>query len=686
MTQQKYVWPCLTMGTCYYPEQWPEELWESDLKRMKQAEITVIRVAEFAWSKFEPQESVFTFDFFDRFLTLCEQEHMRVIFSTPTATPPVWLTEKYPETLNASMDGTLFRHGGRRHYNYNSPVYRSFCAKIVEQLGQHYGSHPAIIGWQIDNELNCEVNEFYSEADDQAFRAFAMKKYETLDALNDAWGTVFWNQTYSDWSQVHIPRSNAIHAVNPHLHLDYLRFISESTLRFCDMQAQILRKYIRPSCFITTNGLFEHMDNHRMAQQSLDIYSYDCYPNFAFALNKTWNAQALNDREWSRKLTRVRSICPHFNIMEQQSGGNGWTNRMEAPAPRPGQLSLWAMQSIAHGADYISFFRWRTSVMGTEIYWRGILDYDNRDNRRLAEVRAFSEALKKLQPIAGASFTAAFGVLHDYENEWDAEIDVWHGRVHKQSIGAILAASQYAHTPYDEVWLHDDTPLDALTAYPALIYPHATIMNEKRAALLKDYVAQGGTLILGCRTGYKEETGKCIMLPQPGLLREIAGTEVREFTFASPAEETPSVDWNGEKLEVPVFADILDALDETKVLASFATGYFHGKAALTEHPYGNGRTLYWGGAFSREIVEKLLEYTEIKEPFLPFVEAPESVELILREKNGKRYLFALNYQPNAASIQLKVSAFSLLLQRQAKGEITLPPYGTDVFECVVCRE
>lgn len=170
--KQNYKWNELTMGTCYYPEHWDKKLWADDLDRMKKAGISVIRIAEFAWSKVEPEEGVFTYDFFDEFLDLCSEKQMKVIFGTPTATPPAWLTEKYPEVLNARKDGVLLRHGGRRHYNYNSPVYQRLCARVVEREAAHYAKHPAIVGWQIDNEINCEVNEFYSEADSVAFCEF----------------------------------------------------------------------------------------------------------------------------------------------------------------------------------------------------------------------------------------------------------------------------------------------------------------------------------------------------------------------------------------------------------------------------------------------------------------------------------------------------------------------------------
>ena len=274
MQRQNYRWQGYTVGVCYYPEHWPKTIWRDDLMRMKAAGISTVRVAEFAWAIFEPQEGEFSFEFFS-FLDLCKEIGLSVIFGTPTAAPPAWLTEKYPEALNALKDGTLLRHGARRQYNYNSRVYWSLSARIVEQLAQHYGQHPAIIGWQLDNEFNCETDEFYSDADHQAFRMFVKEKYGTLDALNEAWGTVFWSETYTDWSQVYCPRPVLNDGSNPHLLLDYSRFISESCIRFAGMQADIIRRYKKPEDFITTNGLFTNLDNHRMQNEILDVYTYD---------------------------------------------------------------------------------------------------------------------------------------------------------------------------------------------------------------------------------------------------------------------------------------------------------------------------------------------------------------------------------------------------------------------------
>ena len=681
MEKQRFQFKEMTAGVCYYPEHWPKEMWRDDLRRIRESGISVIRIAEFAWTIFEPVEGTFSFDFFDEFLAVAEEEGIKVIFGTPSATPPAWLTEKYPEVLNARKDGVLLRHGGRRHYNYNSPVYRKLTARIVEQLARHYGQHPCLVGWQIDNELNCETSEFYSEADHAAFRSFLKEKYGTLDALNTAWGTVFWSETYTDWEQLQCPRPVINNGDNPHLMLDYRRFVSASCLSFAGMQAEIIRKYKKPGDFITTNGLFGDMDNHKLQQDSLDIYTYDSYPNFAFEIDRDpKHSKDLNDRKWTRNLTETRSVCPHFGIMEQQSGGGGWTSRMEMPAPRPGQLTLWAMQSVAQGADFISFFRWRTCAFGTEMYWHGILDYDGRDNRKLAEVKDFISKMKTLDPVCGAENAAGFALLKDYDNIFDSETDIWHRRIASASEKEIFAASELNHTPYNIVYMKEETELAELAAYKVLVYPHPFIMSEKRAEVLKQYVANGGTLIVGCRSGLKDMNGKCVMLPQPGLLQELTGTDVRDFTYTSPNEDDIYAVWDGGKIMTPVFNDVLTPLPGTEVLAAYGNGYYKGEAALTRHAYGKGQVLHLGSTFTREGFKELLAYAGALEPFREIVTAPEDVEVVLREKDGQRFLFVLNFMAEERTITLHKPGTLLYTGGTVQGEVTLPAFGTAVYQ------
>ncbi|MBZ4665139.1 beta-galactosidase [Mahella sp.] len=671
----------LTMGVCYYPEQWGQSFWESDLERMLDSGIRVIRIGEFAWNKFEPAEGEFTFEFFDEFMNVARKHGMKVIFGTPTATPPAWASENYPEILNATKDGILYRHGSRRHYNYNSPKYIELTKTIVEKLAQHYGHDDAVIGWQIDNELNCELDEFYSESDTVAFREFLKEKYITIDALNEAWGTVFWNQTYNDWNQVYVPRRTPNDSPNPHQVLDYIRFISHSLCRYAGIQSKILRRLISPKQFITTNGIFGNVDNHRLVKESLDFMTFDSYPDFAYALSADpKHSDDLNDRKWSRRLTEVRSLSSNFGVMEQQTGAIGWNTRMEAPMPKPGQITLWSMQSVAHGADYVGFFRWRTSVMGTEIYWHGILDYNNKDNRRLAEVRDISNKFGKISSITGAKYKASFAIVKEYDNIWDARYDVWHRRVEDESEKGWFNASQLAHIPMDYVYITEDATIDTLSKYPLLVYPHATILKKATADLLKAYVENGGTLLMGCRTGYKDESGKCVMRHMTGYAADICGVDLSEYTFVGPADDKVNVLWDDAVLEAAVFNDVLKPIcDTVDVIGTYDSNYYKGQPGLTVNSIGKGKAYYFGGAFTGKTAEIFLKKLGIESPFAPFIDAPAESELAIREKEDEKYMFVLNFTDGKIDINLKQPMLDMFTGKQSYGEVELGAFETKVF-------
>lgn len=669
----------IDLGVCYYPEHWDKSLWAEDLDRMLEAGLGCVRIAEFAWSLIEPREGEYTYDFFDEFLALAQEKGMRVIFCTPTATPPAWLTSKYPETLNADMEGHPIYHGARRHYNYNSPVYRKLCANIVEKSASHYASHPAIVGWQLDNEFNCENHMFYSESDTLAFRSFLRAKYASLEALNKAWGTVFWNQTYTEWEEIHVPRKTNSNSVNPHLMLDYFRFISDSVCSFANMQAEIIRKYQKPGDFITTNGMFPNIDYQRLGIESLDVLMHDSYPNFAYCLDGYRPDDMMKDRSSSRGLSEIRAVSPVFGIMEQQSGANGWNVSMQAPTPRPGQMTLWTMQSIAHGADYVSYFRWRTCTFGTEMYWHGILDYSGRENRRLREVREISRKISRLQELAGSLYEAEVGILKDYDNIWDTQTDKCHARVENLSQDSLFAAMQRTHTPFDYVYLESHTTLESLSRYKLLFYPHACILTKERAELLEQYVASGGKLVMGCRTGYKDVCGRCVMDYLPGMASALSGTDVIEYSFVAPDEGKITADWEGSELEMAVFNDILaPAGGNARVLAVYTSGSYEGSPALIRNTFGSGEVYYFGSAFTEDTVKVFLEKLGISQPYKTLIRLPESCELAVREKEGRKYFFVLNYLAEPTRITLMAPMRDLLTGETLFGECGLEGYGVRV--------
>ncbi len=670
----------LSLGVCYYPEHWPKELWRGDLQRMLAAGLEVVRVSEFAWSTVEVQEGVFDYSFWDEFLDLAEEMGMKVIMGTPTATPPAWLTKKYPEVLNCDIDGNMYHHGLRRHYNYNSPTYQRLSGRIVEAFASHYAGRKCVIGWQIDNEINCETDVFYSESDSASFREYLRDKYGTIDELNKAWGTVFWSQTFTNWDEITVPRRTVQNTVNPHWQLDYIRFISESANKWTKLQADIIRKYSKEDDFVTTNGIFGHLDYQKMVKGSIDFITYDSYPNFAYCLSMYDDKDPIKDRKWSMNLAETRAISKIFGIMEQQSGANGWTSRMEAPTPRPGQLTLWTMQSIAHGADFVSYFRWRTATMGTEIYWHGILDYSGRDNRRLNEVREVHEKLKNLSSIAGAVYEAKVGILEDYDNLWDSEYDVWHGRVEKQSRKALFGALQKTHTPFDYIYMDGITDVSSLLEYEVLFYPHPTITDNRIIDLLSQYVKAGGKLVIGCRAGYKDRTGKCVMDKLPGLFAHLTGTDIPEYSLIAPDAGKILVKWDEDEFEASVFTDLLCPINGGRKLAEYTSDYYAGSAALICNDYGNGKAFYYGSAFTEDAVIVFLKNLNVISPYKEIIKLPETMEIAVRRKDDKRYLFVLNYSSQADEVTFYRHVKDMFTGNDMHGSLTLNGYDTLVVE------
>lgn len=685
----------ITLGTCYYPEHWDSALWRDDLKRMKEHGIQVIRIAEFAWNKFEPREGEFNIGWFDPFMKIAEEENISVIFCTPTATPPAWMTEKYPEILNADAQGNLYRHGMRRHYNYTSGKYWELSRRLIHKLAVHYCSYSNVIGWQLDNEINCEIAEFYGESDHKAFRNYMKVKFETLDNLNDKMGTTFWNQTYTDWEEIHLRRHTLRGFNNPHMELEAKRFISYAAYMFLKMQADAIRPYLKNGQFITTNGIFPNVDYQKLVPDVLDFITYDNYPNFSYGLDANPRKEGnLKDRNSSFNLARVRSISPVFGIMEQQSGPGGWNQSMLQPMPKPGQMRLWTMQAIAHGADYIGYFRWRTCGYGTEIYWHGLNDYSNEPNRRLEELKSIYEDTKRFNKadLAGARCQARYAVLRDYDNDWDGAEDKMYGPLADKSMDGWFRAFQNNHIPFDFYYWRDETSAKDLEQYDVLIYPHPAILTKERADILREYMEEGGCVIFGSRTGYKDEYGRCPMRPMPGFAGELCGVHVKDYTLLGPDDDMEYVVWDGESVEALWFNDILEPTEGGEILGVFKNNYYDGEPALIRKHVGNGWGYYFGGGFSENAANVFIRKLGMKSvPYLKNV--PKEVETVLRsktimiQKDGtevvRNYLFLLNYTKEEKKVELDRELEDILHDEKVNGCVKINGYGV---RCLVWEE
>ncbi len=676
----KVVDGSLKLGVCYYPEHWPKRMWEDDFKKMKEYGIQYVRMGEFAWNYFEPKEGVYDFTFFDDAVDKAGKYGLKVIMCTPTATPPIWISENYPEILNADKTGVIMRHGMRRHTNYNSDVYNEYSAKIVTEMAKHYSRNPNIVMWQIDNELNCEINVFYSDSDHKKFRTYLKQKYKTIEELNEAWGTIFWNQSYQSFDQIYLSRPTPADSSNPHLMLEEKKFISHSAINYCKMQANIIRRYC-PEVPITTNGMFGHLDNHKMTKDCLDFYSYDSYPAFAFSSDSYDNEEirpSFNDRWSSMKLCLVRSISENFCIMEQQSSAGGWVNRMKMITPKPGQMRLWTWQSLAHGADIISYFRWRTCTFGTEIYWHGINNYGNEHCRRLDELKKISDEIEAVKQIAGSKYQAEVALIKEYANEWDGEFDIWHGPLSSESESVWFKALQMKHIPMDIKYINDDVTAEELLKYKLLVFPHAAIMTKKTAYLFSEYCKKGGKLIFGCRSGYKDEFGRCYMDTLPSVLKGIAGVEVEDFTATSPKEEANHIMFaDKQKAETKSFVDILRPTSAS-VIATYEGDYYDGKPAVTVNKVGYGQVIYYGSGFTHSAATWLVDYLGIKSKYDGVIELPEEVELAVRDD----YIILLNYKDKAFDIKLGKEFYNAINGEKLEGIQKIDPFGVFVLSDV----
>ena len=374
-------------GVDYYPEQWPEENWETDAQLMSEAGFNVVRLAEFAWAKMEPQEGIFDFDWLDRAIEIFHKKDISVILGTPTASPPPWLAHKVPDILRVREDGLRVGYGSRRKNCPSHPVYRERSRSITSAMAKHFARNPAVIGWQTDNEFG---DRCYCDICRKEFQIWLQQRYGTLDELNTRWGTVFWSHTYSEWDQISLPLSTLGAPPNPSLALDFRRFVSSAYECFQQEQIDILRPKC-PNHFITHDMMgfgYDGLDYFDLAKP-LDFVSWNNYP-IGF-----WHKFPYSPSSPALSHDAMRGLKnKNFWVMEHQAGPTGW--QVVSPAPRPGVLRLWAYQSIAHGADGIVFFRWRTARFGAEQYWHGILEHDGRAGRRYNEIKQMGAELKRV--------------------------------------------------------------------------------------------------------------------------------------------------------------------------------------------------------------------------------------------------------------------------------------------------
>ena len=489
------------LGVCYYPEHWPEAWWARDARRMRETGIRHVRIGEFAWSRLEPEQGRFDLDWLRRAMDVLHAEGLKVVLGTPTATPPHWLCGLHPGIIPVDEQGRPRGFGSRRHYSFSSPDYLRESARIVTLLAQTFGDHPALEGWQTDNEYGChDTVKSWGPHDLAAFKSWLRARYQTTDQLNEAWGNVFWSMELATFDDVTLPHLTVTEA-NPSARLDFWRFSSEQVVAYDRMQAAILRKH-SPGRFVTHNfmGFFHDFDHFALGEH-LDLASWDSYPlgfverfPFSEAERTRWATTSHPDiapfhHDLYRAVGRGR-----WWVMEQQPGPVNWAPWN--PVPRKGQIRLFTWEALAHGADVVSYFRWRQAPFAQEQMHAGLnLPDDSGYSQGGREAAQTARELDALGPLP-ASRPAALALVFDYEASWITRI---------QPQGVDFSYMELTLRWYEAVrrlGLDVDIvpPGGDLASYRLVLVPTLPHVSEKA---LQAFRATQAAILFGPRTGSK---------------------------------------------------------------------------------------------------------------------------------------------------------------------------------------
>lgn len=652
-------------GADYYPEHWPEERWDEDAHLMAEAGFTVVRLAEFAWSKMEPNEGEFIFDWLDRAILVLSSHGIHVILGTPTASPPPWLMAKQKDLFLVEQNGVRQTYGLRREYCPNNSLYYQHTERIVTQMADHYKDNPAVIGWQIDNEFG---DRCFCDICKTEFHKWLQKRYKTLEILNEKWGTVFWSQIYTDWSQIPVPL-NTIRSQNPGLGLDYRRFMSDTYRNYQQFQVNIIRQSC-PDHLITHNlmGFSYNQLNYYDMTTDLDVVSWDNYPRTQWGMwAEVDPAKAALSADTMRGLKKK-----NFWVMEQQSGGGGW--EYVAVPPKPGELRLWTYQSIAHGADAIIYFRWRTARGGTEQYWQGILEHHGIPGRRYDEVSQTGKELQKIaNTITGSKVKPQIAIIQSYDTRFAFQVQPNNPRFgYEKHIQDVYEGFFSNNIPVDIV-----SEKDPLIGYRVVIVPAMYILTEETASNLEKFAAEGGIVVFTPRTGVKDESNTVVNLKLPGLVARMSGIEIEEY-ISMPIDGDNHVRFGHPDLEdefpTSIWADVIEP-KEARAVAWHSQDFYAEKPAATINNFVNGKVIYLGIMGDKAYYNAIARWISGMARIEPLLELPQGVEASERWQGEKRLLFILNHHSIAKEISLNSSFFDLLSGKTLFGQISIDALG-----------
>jgi beta-galactosidase len=658
------AWPTAVAGLCYggdyNPEQWPEEVWAEDVALMREAGVNLVSVGIFSWALLEPSAGKYEFDWLDRVLDLLHEGGIAVDLATATASPPPWFSAAYPSSLPVTVDGVRLSPGSRQAYCPSSPEYRAAAVALTEQLATRYADHPALAMWHINNEYGCHVARCYCDVSAEAFRQWLRRRYQSLDALNSAWGTAFWSQRYHGWDEITPPRATpTIH--NPTQALDFRRFTSDELLDCYRAERAVLQR-LSPDKPATTNFMLAKFDevDYRVWAAEQDLISNDHYIRVEDPDNHI-------DLALAADLTRSLAGGAPWLLMEHSTSAVNWAPRNVAKAP--GQMRRNSLAHIARGADGAMFFQWRASAAGAEKFHSGMVPHAGTDTKVWREVVQLGADLRALAEVAGSRVTADVAILWDYESWWaqglDArptvdltyldEIQAWHRTLWRAGITTDL--------------VH---PGSDLSGYRVVLAPSLYLVSDASAANLASYA---GSLVIGCFSGIVDEHDHVRLGGYPGAFRDLLGVRVEEF-FPLLAGDTVRLSDGGTGQIWSELAHTTGA----EIIATYVGGVLDGGPAITR----NGRAWYVGTRLDGASRASLLARVCAEAGVVPTGTTP-GVESVRRRGTDANYLFLINHDDRDHTVA--GTGRDLLTGDEQVGAVLVPAGGVVVLrETTALRE
>ncbi|MFK3731892.1 beta-galactosidase [Streptomyces sp. NPDC088090] len=657
----------LAFGGDYNPEQWPESVWQEDVRLMREAGVTMVSVGVFSWALLEPEPGRYDFGWLDRVLDLLHAHGIRVDLGTPTVAPPAWFYRAHPEALPVTADGVRLSYGSRGAICHSSPAYREAAARITTELARRYAGHPALALWHVHNEYGVPVSACYCDTCAAHFRRWLNGAYGSLEAVNEAWGTAFWGQRYGTYEEILPPRTTPT-VGNPAQQLDYRRF-ADATLRENFRAERDILHELSPGIPVTTNFMTA------LSQcDSIDYWAWgrevDLVTNDHYLI--TDGRRTHVNLAMAADLTRSVAGGAPWLLLEHSTSGVNWQPRN--PAKRPGEMARNSLAHVARGSEGAMFFQWRQSRRGAEKFHSAMVPHGGTDTRIWREVVELGAGLGALEEIRGSRTVPDVAVLWDWHSWWAQKLEWRPNEAHD----ARERADSFYEALYDRHLTVDFAHPEAdLSAYPLVVVPALYLMTEAAGQNLREYVENGGTLVVSYFSGIVDEHDAVHPGAYPGALRDVLGLTVDEWSPLLDHQRVGLTGPGGAALTGDVWTEFVRPRGAETVW-TYADGPAAGGPAVTRHRLGRGTAWYVSTRLDAVALDAIVAAAAEDAGLPGRTGLARDVEVVHRAGANGRYVFVLNHTAGETKVPLDAAGTELLDGGRVDGTLTVPAGGVRV--------